>query len=157
MTPTRHNPHSDASALATRRRRVAAFTVIELLIVMAVVIVLVAVLLVGGASWRNHARIAQTKTMIDALDAIVDEYRVETGRYPDNFAGSTLSDFFTRVEGVGDIPKMVGSLKDSGGNDAWGQPIVVNTGDAATRTTFESYGPDEAPGGGDDIVSGGQP
>ena len=148
------------------------FTLTEMLIVIAIVAFLLSALIVGGAEWLKAAKDKQTQMLMKALDSIIDEYHLETGDY---FADSveTTEHFLTEVQGVGDIPKIIGGLRMDDDQqliyDAWDTPLGFRNPRASTpapvagdRPWFWSPGPDKLNDsgngdtiGGDDIRSAG--
>jgi len=110
------------------------FTLIEMLIVVGIIALLVSIVVVGGIGWINRAKQQQTKLTLATLDAIVDEYHTEMGRYfaevsdPERPGQRIRLDdlnkvpyarrmglFLDEAQEVGEIFKIVGGLH----NETW--------------------------------------
>ena len=140
------------------------FSLLELLIVIAIAAMLMGFLVVGAGQWSKEAKGTQTKMILEALDAVLDEYYTVTGRYFDGTI-TDVGQFIEEVQ-VGDIPKMIGPLRNDSWEstdasskqilDGWGRPIeFMQAKDPSDRPRFRSDGPDELENSGDDLYSGG--
>lgn len=119
------------------------FTLLELLVVVAII-----GLLVGFVAPRYFGQIGKSevntaRAQIDALEKALDQYRLDTGRYPSNEMG--LNALVQRPQNE---PKWSGPyLRKEVPLDPWGKPYAYRT--PAEKGDFEliSYGKDGAPGG----------
>jgi general secretion pathway protein G len=70
-----------------RQHRHQAFTLIELLLVMVILVVLAAVIVPRFGNRTEQARITAATTDISTLDGAIEQFQVDTGRYPTNDEG----------------------------------------------------------------------
>lgn len=95
-----------------RRKRALGLTVIELMIGVAIVAVLVAVALPAYSDYRERQRIMQAISDLVVLNAVIKNYHVDVGSYPDSLAD------------VGAATRL----------DPWGKPYVyLNLQDPASK------------------------
>jgi type II secretory pathway pseudopilin PulG len=141
-------------------------TLVEILVVVVIISVLIGVFIVGGAEWDRRSKIEATRTTLAALDAAMDEHHVIIQAYPvpsvlmpvDTPVQST-SEILSQIQGVGDIAKAIGGLRNetwvnAGAEeiwDAWRNPLFYynpdpnRAGDGGhDRPIFWSGGPDGA-------------
>lgn len=70
--------------------------------------------------WRSKAQVQETKSRLELLDAICDEYYVAVGgRYFDAGPTVTAAAILNRAEQVGDVYKFTGPLRDYDGLGRW--------------------------------------
>lgn len=131
--------------------RMSGFTLLELLVVIVII-----GLLAGYVAPRYFAQVGKSeiqvaRAQIDALEKSLDQYRLDTRRYP------------TTEEGLGALmvrPSTDGNwngpyLKKSVPNDPWGRPYVYRAPGQKAEFDLFSYGRDGKPGGsGDDADIG---
>ena len=121
----------------------AGFTLLELLVVVAII-----GLLVGFVAPRYFGQIGKSevntaKAQIDALEKALDQYRLDTGRYPTSELG--LNALLDRPQNE---PKWNGPyLKKAVPLDPWGKPYLYKMPGEKGDYDLTSYGKDGAPGG----------
>ena len=116
------------------------FTLIELLVVLVILATLAA--LVGPELFGNVDRAQRTTaaTQISNLEASLDNYRLDVGRYPDTLQGL--------VENTAGSPRWNGPyLRDDVPMDPWDNPYQYDS--TGRNFTLVSYGADGLPGGED--------
>jgi general secretion pathway protein G len=132
---TRHAGRS--SRLAT------GFTLLELLVVVAIIGLLVGYVAPRYFGQVGKSEIATAKAQIDALDKALEQYRLDTGRYPSTELG--LNALVTRPANE---PKWNGPyLKKAVPADPWGKPYAYKQPGEHGDFDLVSLGKDGAPGG----------
>jgi general secretion pathway protein G len=130
----------------------AGFTLLELLVVIVIIGLLVGYVAPRYFSQVGKSEIQVAKAQIDGLEKALDQYRLDTRRYPSNELG-----LGALVERPPSEPQWNGPyLKKAVPNDPWGRPYVYRTpGRATAEFELLSYGRDGKPGGsGDDADIG---
>jgi len=123
--------------------QVRGFTLIELLVVVAII-----GLLAGYVAPRYFGQIGRSevnaaKAQIDALEKALDQYRLDTGRYPATELGLNAL-----VQRPANEPKWNGPyLKKAVPLDPWGKPYVYKSPGERADFDIVSYGKDGQPGG----------
>ena len=119
------------------------FTLIELLVV-----VLIIGLLAGFVAPRYFAQIGRSevnvaKAQIDALEKALDQYRLDTGRYP-----STELGLNALMERPANEPSWAGPyLRKAVPLDPWGRPYIYRMPGERGDYELVSHGKDGKPGG----------
>lgn len=125
------------------RRHVEAFTLLELLVVMVII-----GLLAGYVGPKYFAQIGKSevktaRAQIDAIEKALDQYRLDTGRYPTTEQG--LSSLFTAPANE---PRWSGPyLKKAVPPDPWGSPYQYRSPGEHGDYDLVSLGKDAQPGG----------
>jgi general secretion pathway protein G len=119
------------------------FTLLELLVVMVII-----GLLAGYVGPKLFAQIGKSETkvtraQIDALQKALDQYRIDTGRYP-----STQQGLAALTARPADEPRWQGPYLAKGvPPDPWGRAYVYRSPGEHGDYDLVSYGHDGAPGG----------
>lgn len=120
------------------------FTLLELLVVMVIIGLLAGV--VAPSLFKNVSKseITTARAQIDALGKALDQYRLDTGRYP-----AAQDGLATLVNRPASEPNWNGPyLKKALPTDPWGQPYQYRSpGEHNADFDLWSFGPDRVPGG----------
>jgi general secretion pathway protein G len=125
------------------RARVVGFTLLELLVVVVII-----GLLAGFVAPRYFGQVGKSevniaKAQIDALEKALDQYRLDTGRYPTAELGLKAL-----IERPASEPKWNGPyLRKSIPLDPWGKPYLYRIPGEKADFDLVSYGKDGQPGG----------
>lgn len=127
----------------TRRQELHGFTLIELLIVVAIIGLLVSYVGPRYFSQVGKSEVSTAKAQIDAMEKALDQYRLDTGRYPAGELG--LAALVTRPANE---PKWNGPyLKKAVPQDPWGKDYLYKMPGERGEYDLMSYGKDGQPGG----------
>jgi general secretion pathway protein G len=134
-----------------RNRGARAFTLIELMLVLVILAVLAAVVVPKLAGKGQQARITAATTDISNLDTVLDNFEVDTGRYPTSQEG--LNALIGAPSGLQGWKGPY--LKKAVPNDPWGNPYVYrNPGQHNTEGyDLYSFGPNGQEGDTDDVTN----
>jgi general secretion pathway protein G len=123
--------------------RHAGFTLLELLVVVAIIGLLVGYVAPRYFGQVGKSEIATAKAQIDALDKAVEQYRLDTGRYPTTELGLAALVTKPANEAKWNGPY----LKKAVPADPWGKPYAYKQPGEHGDFDLVSYGKDGAPGG----------
>ena len=119
------------------------FTLLELLAFVAIIGLLVGYVAPRYFGQIGKSEIATAKAQIDALEKALDQYRLDTGRYPSTELG--LNALVLRPQNE---PKWNGPyLKKAVPPDPWGKPYVYRLPGEKGDFDLVSFGKDGQPGG----------
>ena len=116
------------------------FTLIELLLVMVILVVLAAVVVPKFTNRTEQARQTAAKTDVSTLDGAIDQFEVDTGRYPTNEEGLRAL-----VEQPANVQNWHGPyIKKGVPEDPWHNAYVYRYPGTHNTTGFDllSMGPD---------------
>lgn len=136
-----HRASDRETGRAPRRSR--GFTLLELLVVIVII-----GLLAGYVAPRYFAQVGKSevqvaRAQIDAIEKALDQYRLDTRRYPTTEQGLAALD--TKPA---DEPNWNGPyLKKPVPNDPWGRPYIYKNPGNQREYAVLSYGRDGKPGG----------
>ncbi|MFN3716930.1 MAG: type II secretion system major pseudopilin GspG [Thiobacillus sp.] len=119
------------------------FTLLELLVVLVILGLLAGYVAPKYFSQVGKSEVKTARAQIDALEKALDQYRIDTGRYPNAEQGLAALN-----AKPADEPRWNGPyLKKSVPNDPWGKPYqYLNPGERGEIDVF-SFGRDGQPGG----------
>ena len=125
-------------------KRPTGFTLLELLVVVAIIGLLAGYVAPRYFSQVGKSEVNATKAQIDALEKALDQYRLDTGRYPSNELGLNAL-----VQRPPNEPRWNGPyLKKAVPLDPWGKPYMYKIpGEKGGEYDLVSYGKDGQPGG----------
>jgi len=119
------------------------FTLLELLVVVAIIGLLVGYVAPRYFGQIGKSEITTAKAQIDAIEKALDQYRLDTGRYPNTEMG--LNALVQRPQNE---PKWNGPyLKKAVPLDPWGKAYVYKAPGEKGDFDLVSFGKDGAPGG----------
>lgn len=118
------------------------FTLVELIVVMVMLGMLAALVFPKFISKVGKGKVSAAKTQIELLGQALDQFRMETGRYPTTQEGLNALQVNPGVNGW-DGPY----LKKGIPNDPWGRPYHYESPGQHGDYDLYSYGADGNPGG----------
>jgi general secretion pathway protein G len=135
--------------VATRRRgvsmaaRTPGFTLLELLVVVVIIGLLAGFVAPRYLGQVGKSEVNVAKAQLDALEKALDQYRLDTGRYPSAELGLKAL-----VERPADEPKWNGPyLRKAIPLDPWGKPYLYRFPGEKAEFDLLSFGKDGQPGG----------
>ena len=133
----------DAAQTNSRYQKVAGFTLLELLVVMVIIGLLASYVAPKYMSQIGKSEVKAAKAQIDALEKSLDQYRIDTGHYPNQQQG--LAALVTRPS---DETKWDGPYLRKGlPLDPWGNAYQYKIPGEKIDFELLSYGKDGQPGG----------
>lgn len=127
----------------TRPRRIQGFTLLELLVVMVILGLLAGYVAPKYFGQVGKSEIKVARAQIDAFEKALDQYRLDTGRYP-----GTAQGMGALVIQPANEPKWQGPyLKKALPPDPWGNPYQYRQPGEHGEYDLYSYGKDGKPGG----------
>jgi general secretion pathway protein G len=119
------------------------FTLLEILVVLVIIGLLAGVVAPKFFNQVGKSEVRVAKTQLDALGKALDQYRLDTGRYPTTAQG--LSALTQRPD---DEPKWAGPyLSKEAPTDPWGRPYGYRSPSGNAEVELVSLGKDGQPGG----------
>jgi general secretion pathway protein G len=119
------------------------FTLLELLVVIVIIGLLAGYVAPQYFGQVGKSEITTAKAQIDALEKALDQYRLDTGRYPSAETGLNAL-----VQRPPNEPKWNGPyLKKAVPLDPWGKPYIYKNPGERGDFDLISYGKDGQPGG----------
>ena len=127
----------------TATRRAAGFTLLELLVVVAILGMLVGYVAPRYFGQIGKSEVTTARAQIEAIGSALDQYRLDTGRYPTTEIG--LNALLERPQNE---PKWNGPyLKKNVPLDPWGKPYLYKAPGERGEYDLVSLGKDGQPGG----------
>jgi len=118
MTPTRTPAREPQGRHAPLRQGEAGFTLLELLVALTILVLIAAVAVPQTIRYLDRAKTDTARVAIGSIEAALDLYRLDVGRYPEGPDG--LQALIAPVEGVtgwnGPYLRKAGMLADPWGN-----------------------------------------
>jgi len=119
------------------------FTLIELLVVVVIIGLLAGLVAPRYFGQVGKSEVNTAKAQIDALEKALDQYRLDTGHYPNTELGLSAL-----VQRPATEPKWAGPyLRKEVPLDPWGKPYVYRMPGEKGDFDLLSYGKDGQPGG----------
>lgn len=139
-----HTPSLSFSMLSCSQRRAGrGFTLLELLVVIVIIGLLAGYVAPRYFSQIGKSEVQTAKAQIDSIGKALDQYRLDTGRYPSTEQG--LAALFARPANE---PKWSGPyMKKAVPPDPWGKPYQYKSPGEHGEYDVISFGKDAQPGG----------
>lgn len=119
------------------------FTLLEILVVLVIIGLLAGVVAPKFFNQVGKSEVRVAKTQLDALGKALDQYRLDTGRYP-----STAQGLPALTQRPDDEPKWAGPyLTKEAPADPWGRPYSYRSPAGNAELELASLGKDGQPGG----------
>ncbi|MBS1146575.1 MAG: type secretion systen protein [Proteobacteria bacterium] len=126
-----------------RFSRNAGFTLLELLVVLVILGLLAGYVAPKYFAQVGKSEVKTAKAQIDALEKALDQYRIDTSRYPSTEQGLAALNTKPADEARWDGPY----LKKAVPNDPWGKPYQYRSPGEHGEIDLYSFGRDGVPGG----------
>ena len=127
----------------TRKFRRSYFTLTELMVVIVILVMLTSLAAPMVFKHIRSARITTAKTQIKLLEQALNDYKLDTGKYPDSDEGLQML-----VENTANVEKWDGPyIKPAVPKDPWGNEYVYTCPGEHGDYDLVSYGADGQPGG----------
>lgn len=124
-------------------KKIRGFTLLELLVVVVIIGLLAGFVAPRYFGQVGKSELAVAKAQIDALEKALDQYRLDTGRYPPTELGLAAL-----VDKPAAEPKWAGPyLRKAVPLDPWGKPYMYKVPGEKGDFDLVSYGKDGQPGG----------
>jgi general secretion pathway protein G len=124
-------------------RCAAGFTLLELLVVVAIIGLLVGLVAPRYFGQVGRSEVNAARAQIDSFEKALDQYRLDTGRYPSSEMGLTAL-----VQRPANEPKWNGPyLRKAVPPDPWGKPYLYRSPGEKGDFDIVSYGRDGQSGG----------
>jgi general secretion pathway protein G len=124
-------------------KKIRGFTLLELLVVVVIIGLLAGFVAPRYFGQVGKSELAVAKAQIDALEKALDQYRLDTGRYPPTELGLTAL-----VDKPAAEPKWAGPyLRKAVPLDPWGKPYLYKAPGEKGDFDLVSNGKDGQPGG----------
>ena len=136
-------PHLYKTSIVARFRKLAGFTLLELLVVIVIIGLLAGYVAPRYFSQVGKSEVQVTRAQIDALEKALDQYRLDTRRYPSTEQGLEALVIKPSNEASWNGPY----LKKAVPSDPWGRPYVYRNPGQKSEFDLISYGRDGQPGG----------
>ena len=118
------------------------FTLVELIVVMVIIGMLAALVFPKLIPKVGKVKQSAAKAQIELLSQALDQFRLDTGRYP------TTSEGLNALQADPGVPGWDGPyLKKGVPNDTWGRPYHYESPGTHGDYDLLSYGADGSPGG----------
>jgi len=119
------------------------FTLLELLVVIVIIGLLAGYVAPRYFSQVGKSEVQVARAQIDSLEKALDQYRLDTGRYPSVELGLKAL-----IERPANEPRWNGPyLRKGVPLDPWGKPYLYRTPGEKSEIELVSYGKDGQPGG----------
>ena len=128
------------------RTRLRGFTLLELLVVLVILGLLAGYVAPRYFSQVGKSEVKTARAQIDALEKALDQYRIDTGRYPSTEQGLAALNAKPADEAKWDGPYLKKAVPD----DPWGKPYQYRMPGEHGEIDLFSFGRDGAPGGSGD-------
>ena len=137
-------PNAKADRKAERRRRQRGLTLIELLVVLLILALIAAFAVPQVLNYLGGARSDAAKIQIERLGGILDLYRLDMGRYPDDNEGLDAL-----IERPADASRWKGPYVKKAESliDPWGEPYGYRSPGEHGDYDLYTLGADKAEGG----------
>lgn len=134
---------------ASKYRHTAGFTLIELMLVVIIIGVIAAIAVPRLAGNTEKARIAATQQTISSVEASLDNFELNVGRYPTTEEG--LQSLISRPPGIGEEDEWAGPYMREIPYDAWNRPLIYRYPGERIDYDIISVGRDGQEGTDDDL------